>query len=67
MRTYTAIRRIWINLLINSWDCTETVWDNWMAYEDGVLFSCDNEDDRWNYYNCSDMTYGDSSMEEMLK
>lgn len=54
-------------VLINSWDCTETVWDNWMAYEDGVLFSCDNEDDRWNYYNCSDMTYGDSSMEEMLK
>lgn len=54
-------------VLINSWNCTETVWDNWMAYEDGVLFSCDNEDDKWKYYNCSDITYGDPSMEENLK
>lgn len=54
-------------VILNSWNCTETVWDNWMAYEDGELFSCDNEEDRWNYYNCSDLTYGDPSMEENLR
>lgn len=54
-------------VFLNSWNCTETVWDNWMAYEDGVLFFCDNEADRWNYYNCNDMTYGDPSMEEGLR
>lgn len=53
-------------VLVNSWNCTETVWGNYMAYEDGVLFSVDNEADRWKYYNCSDLTYGDPSMEEKL-
>lgn len=43
---------------LNAWDCTATVWDNYMAYEDGKLFSIDNEDDHWNYYNCNKLTYG---------
>ncbi|MDE6788919.1 MAG: right-handed parallel beta-helix repeat-containing protein [Ruminococcus sp.] len=43
---------------LNAWDCTATVWDNYMAYEDGKLFSIDNEDDHWNYYNCDKLTYG---------
>lgn len=54
-------------VFVNSWDCSETVWGNFMAYEDGVLFSVDNEADRWNYYNCSDLTYGDPSMEKDLR
>lgn len=53
-------------VMVNSWDCTETVWGNFMAYEDGILFSVDNEEDRWKYYNCSDLTYGDPSMEAEL-
>ena len=28
-----------------------------MAY-DGELFSVDNEDDQWDYYNCNLLTYG---------
>ena len=51
-------------VFLNSWNCTETVWDNWMAYEDGELFSCDAEEDRWNYYNCNGLTYGNSEMEK---
>lgn len=43
---------------LNAWDCTATVWDNYMAYEDDELFSIDNEDDQWNYYNCDKLTYG---------
>lgn len=42
---------------LNSWDCSVTVWDNFMAYE-GDLFSVDNEEDHWNYYNCNMITYG---------
>mgnify|MGYP000928347292 CR=1 FL=1 len=42
---------------LNAWDCSATVWDNFMAY-DGELFSVDNEDDHWNYYNCNLLTYG---------
>ncbi len=42
---------------LNSWDCSCTVWDNYMAYEDD-LFSVDNEADHWNYYNCNLITYG---------
>ena len=42
---------------LNAWDCSATVWDNFMAY-DGALFSVDNEDDHWNYYNCNLLTYG---------
>ena len=42
---------------LNSWDCSVTVWDNFMAY-DGELFSVDNEDDHWKYYNCNMITYG---------
>ena len=53
-------------VFLNSWNCTETVWDNWMAYEDGELFYCDDEKDRWTYYNCNGLTYGDSSMEADL-
>lgn len=53
-------------VFLNSWNCTETVWGNFMAYEDGILFSVDNEADRWNYYNCNDLTYGDPSMEKDL-
>lgn len=53
-------------VILNSWDCTETVWGNFMAYEDGLLFSVDNEADRWKYYNCSDLTYGDPSIENYL-
>lgn len=54
-------------VFVNSWDCSETVWGNFMAYEDGVLFYVDNEADRWKYYNCSDLTYGDPSMEKDLR
>lgn len=43
---------------LNAWDCTATVWDNFMAYEDGELFSIDNKDDQWDYYNCDKLTYG---------
>lgn len=42
---------------LNAWDCSATVWDNFMAYDD-ELFSVDNEDDHWNYYNCNLLTYG---------
>ena len=42
---------------LNAWDCSATVWDNFMAYDDD-LFSVDNEDDHWNYYNCNLLTYG---------
>lgn len=42
---------------LNSWNCSVTVWNNFMAYE-GELFSVDNEADRWNYYNCNMLTYG---------
>ncbi len=53
-------------VILNSWNCTETVWDNYMAYEDGELFYTDDEKDRWNYYNCNGLTYGDSSLEKDL-
>lgn len=53
-------------VILNSWNCTETVWDNYMAYEDGVLFYTDDEKDKWNYYNCNGLTYGDSSIEKDL-
>lgn len=43
---------------LNSWNCTVTVWDNYMAYENGELFSIDNKDDQWDYYNCNKLTYG---------
>jgi len=43
---------------LNSWNCTATVWDNYIAYEDGKLVSCDNEADHWLYYNCNMLTYG---------
>lgn len=49
---------------LNSWDCSVTVWDNFMAYDSGELFSVDNEDDHWNYYNCNLITYGDYSYEK---
>lgn len=42
---------------LNSWDCSVTVTDNFMAYEDGELFSVDNEADHWLYYNCNMITY----------
>ena len=42
---------------LNAWDCSATVWDNFMAY-DSELFSVDNENDHWNYYNCNLLTYG---------
>ena len=42
---------------LNSWNCSVTVWDNYMAYE-GDLFSVDNESDHWNYYNYNMLTYG---------
>lgn len=45
---------------LNSWDCSVTVWDNFMAYEDGELFTVDNEDDHWDYYNCNIITYGNN-------
>jgi len=51
---------------LNSWNCTETVWNNFMAYEDKTLFSVDDPDDKWNYYNCNGLTYGDSSLEESI-
>ncbi len=51
---------------LNSWNCTETVWNNYIAYEDGELISVDNPDDKWDYYNCNGITYGDSSIEETL-
>ena len=41
---------------LNAWDCSAIVWDNFMAYE-GELFSVDNEDDHWKYYNCNLLTY----------
>lgn len=41
---------------LNAWDCSTTVWDNYMAY-DGDLFSVDNEADHWSYYNCNLITY----------
>lgn len=43
---------------LNAWDCSATVWDNYMAYENGELFSIDSEEDQWNYYNCNKLTYG---------
>lgn len=46
--------------LLNAWNCSSTVWDNFMAY-DGELFSVDDESDHWNYYNCNMLTYGGSS------
>lgn len=63
----TAVNSLGKNMVIlNSWNCTETVWDNYMAYEDGVLFYTDDEKDKWNYYNCNGLTYGDSSLEKDL-
>lgn len=44
---------------LNAWNCSATVWDNFMAY-DGELFSVDNEDDHWYYYNCNLLTYGNN-------
>jgi len=41
---------------LNAWNCSVTVWDNFMAY-DGELFSVDNMNDHWDYYNCNDITY----------
>lgn len=49
---------------LNSWDCSVTVWDNFMAYDNGELFSVDNEEDHWKYYNCNLITYGDYSYEK---
>ncbi|MGN0607067.1 MAG: right-handed parallel beta-helix repeat-containing protein [Oscillospiraceae bacterium] len=43
---------------LNAWDCSATVWDNFMAYEDKELFSVDDEEDHWEYYNCNLLTYG---------
>lgn len=54
-------------VFLNSWDCSETVWDNYLAYESGELFPIDDEKYRWDYYNCSDLTYGDYSIEENLR
>ncbi len=48
---------------LSSWDCSCTVWDNYMAYE-GELFTVDNEDDHWKYYNCNLITYGNGSDSE---
>lgn len=42
---------------LNSWDCTVTVHDNFMAYEDGILFSVDDEKDYRKYYNCNLLTF----------
>ena len=28
------------------------------SFYDGELFSVDNEDDHWDYYNCNLLTYG---------
>lgn len=50
----------------NAWNCSVTVWNNFMAYESGELFSVDNETDQWDYYNSNLLTYGDSSHEEMV-
>jgi hypothetical protein len=62
-----AISHLMLKMVfLNSWNCTETVWDNWIAYEDGELVSCDNEEEQWTYYNCNGLTYGDKSMEENL-
>ena len=47
---------------LSAWDCSCTVWDNYIAY-DSNLFSIDNPDDQWNYYNSNFITYGDSSYE----
>ncbi|MDE6004318.1 MAG: right-handed parallel beta-helix repeat-containing protein, partial [Oscillospiraceae bacterium] len=47
---------------LNAWDCSCTVWDNYIAY-DSNLVSIDNPDDQWNYYNSNFITYGDSSYE----
>jgi len=47
--------------LLNAWNCSATVWDNYMAYEDGELFTVDDEADHWKYYNCNMLTYGESS------
>lgn len=54
-------------VFLNSWNCSETVWDNYLAYESGELFPIDDEKYRWDYYNCSDLTYGDYSIEENLR
>ncbi|MDE6774770.1 MAG: right-handed parallel beta-helix repeat-containing protein [Ruminococcus sp.] len=47
---------------LNAWNCSATVWDNFIAYEDGELKSVDNPSDQWNYYNTKLLTYGNSSM-----
>lgn len=47
---------------LSAWDCSCTVWDNYIAY-DSNLFSIDNPNDQWNYYNSNLITYGDSSYE----
>ncbi|MDE5557598.1 MAG: right-handed parallel beta-helix repeat-containing protein [Ruminococcus sp.] len=47
---------------LNAWDCSCTVWDNYIAY-DSDLVSIDNPDDQWNYYNSNFITYSDSSYE----
>jgi parallel beta-helix repeat protein len=52
---------------LNAWDCTATVWDNYIAYENRELFSVDDPDDQWDYYNSEDVTYGDYSIEESLR
>lgn len=43
---------------LSSWDCSCTVGDNYMAY-DGDLFTVDNKDEQWDYYNCNLITYMD--------
>lgn len=51
---------------LNCWDCTVTAWDNFIAYEDETLKSVDDPADKWSYYNCNMITYGDASYEEKL-
>jgi len=53
--------------LLNAWNCSATVWDNYMAYEDGALFNVDDEADHWKYYNCNMLTYGESSEKSQIK
>ena len=48
---------------LSAWGCSCTVWDNYIAYG-GELFSVDNPDDHWDYYNSDFVTYGDSSYEK---
>ena len=41
---------------LSAWDCTCTVWDNYISYGDELL-STDNPDDHWKYYNTEYITY----------